>query len=690
MRAMNAPLNPRFPFFLHGGDYNPDQWRHVPGVLDEDFRLFPLAGINSVSVGIFSWTALEPEEGRYEFGWLDDVMDRCAARGMAVVLATPSGARPAWMAQKYPEVLRMNWPESVAPQRNLWSGRHNHCPTSPVYREKVRQIDGALAERYGRHPALAFWHLSNEYSGECRCPRCMAAFRDWLRKKYGSLDALNHAWWTGFWAHGYTDWDQIERIDPCLDGLVVDWRRFVSDITADFVRWEAESIRPHSPDAPITTNLMAFYDGLDYARIAREIDLVSWDAYPQYHERPGETETLAAQCGFAHDYMRSLKPGKPFLLMESCPGPTNWFHHNRLLRPGQHRMKSLQAVAHGSDSVQYFQIRKGRGGAEKFHGAVIDHEGTERTRMFREVAQVGRDLEALRPVLGSLVPSRVAFLFDRESDWAQKASAGPCDAVKQHYFDTAIRHYRPSWKRGIPVDVLNGDASLDGYDLVIAPNLFMLRDGFAERVERFVEKGGTFVATWLTGVVGPTNLCFRGGFPGPLRKVLGVWAEETDYLYDDERNSIECAAGNALGLQGSFGTGTVCEVVHPEGAAVAATYGRDFYAGTPALTVNRFGKGEAWYLATWGDDAFLDAFHGALAARRGLRRALEADLPEGVCANVRENDAGERFVFVTNFASEPRAVDLGPAPRKSLLDGGATVSGTVELPPFGVLVLAEA
>ena len=179
MYAMNAPLNPRFPFLLHGGDYNPDQWRHVPGVLDEDFRLFPLAGINSVSVGIFSWTALEPEEGRYEFGWLDDVMDRCAKRGMAVVLATPSGARPAWMAQKYPEVLRMNWPESVAPQRNLWSGRHNHCPTSPVYREKVRRIDGALAERYGKHPALAFWHLSNEYSGECRCPRCMAAFRDW-------------------------------------------------------------------------------------------------------------------------------------------------------------------------------------------------------------------------------------------------------------------------------------------------------------------------------------------------------------------------------------------------------------------------------------------------------------------------------------------------------------------------------
>ena len=685
---MNAPLNPRFPFLLHGGDYNPDQWRHVPGVLDEDFRLFPLAGINSVSVGIFSWTALEPEEGRYEFGWLDDVMDRCAARGMAVVLATPSGAKPAWMAAKYPEIRRMNWPEDYPPMRMLQRGRHNHCPTSPVYRAKVREMNERLAGRYGKHPALAFWHLSNEYSGECRCPLCLAAFRDWLRRKYGSLDAMNHAWWTGFWSHTYTDWDQVECIDQSVEGLVLDWKRFVSDQTADFVRAEAEPLRRLAPDVPVTTNLMAFYDGLDYARIAREIDLVSWDCYPQYHERPGETEKLAAQIGLAHDYMRSLKPGKPFLLMESCPGPTNWYHHNRLLRPGQHRMKSIQAVAHGSDSVQYFQIRKGQGGAEKFHGAVIDHVGNEKTRMFREVAQVGRDLEALRPVLGSLVPAKVALLFDRESDWAQKASAGPCDAVKHHCFDTVGRHYRPYWKRGIPVDVINGDAPLDGYDLVVAPNLFMLRDGFAERVERFVEKGGTFVATWLTGIVGPTVLCFRGGFPGPLRKVLGVWAEEIDYLYDDERNSIECAAGNALGLAGSFGTGTVCEIVHPEGAAVAATYGRDFYAGTPALTANRFGKGEAWYLATSGDDAFLDAFHGALAARLGLRRALAADLPEGVCANVREGDAG-RFVFVTNFASEPRTVDLGPAPRESLLDGGKAISGAVELPPFGVLALRE-
>ena len=683
-------LQPRFPFFLHGGDYNPDQWRHVPGTVDEDFRLFPLAGVNSLSVGIFSWAALEPEEGRYEFGWLDDVMDRAAARGMAVVLATPSGAKPAWMAEKYPEVRRMTGDGVHEPAREQQCRRHNHCPTSPVYRAKVRAVNEALASRYGRHPALAFWHVSNEYNGECRCPLCLAAFRDWLRARYGSLEALNEAWWTGFWAHAYSDWSQIACIDDSVDGLVLDWKRFVTHQTADFLRAEAEPLRRLAPGVPVTTNLMGFYEGLDYMRLARELDVVSWDNYPQYHERPGETERLAAMTGLAHDYMRSLKPGRPFLMMESSPGPVNWYHHNRLLRPGQHRLKSLQAVAHGADSVQYFQIRKGRGGSEKFHAAVIDHEGSENTRMFREVAQVGRDLEALRPVLGSVVRPRVALVFDRESDWSQKAAQGPLESIKTGYADTVAAHYRPFWKRGVAVDVVDGDSPLDGYSLVVAPDLFLLRDGFASRVEAFVRGGGTFVATWLTGIVGPTGLCFRGGFPGPLRKVLGVWAEETDYLYDDERNSVEFAAGNTLGLSGSFGTTLVCDVVHAEGAETVATYGRDFYAGTPALTANRFGKGEAWYLATRGDEVLLDAFHGALARRLALPRALDAELPEGVSAHLREGEDGARHVFLLNFASAPRAVDLGPAPRRDLLAAGAPVSGAVTLPPFGAMVLEDA
>lgn len=691
---LNPPLamqlHEKFPFFLHGGDYNPDQWRHVPGIVDKDFELFPLAEINSLSVGIFSWTALEPEEGRYDFSWLDDIMERAAARGMAIVLATPSGAKPNWMAAKYPEIRRMGGDGRYEQLREFQHARHNHCPTSPIYREKVRQIDEALAKRYGKHPALALWHISNEFNGECHCPLCLEAFRSWLRTKYGSLDALNQAWWTGFWSHIYTDWSQIECIDGSVDGLKLDWKRFTTEQTADFIRCEADALRHYTPDIPVTTNLMGFYDGLDYARIAREIDIVSWDNYPQYHERPGETETLAAWTGLTHDLMRSLKPRKPFLMMESSPGPVNWYHHNRLLRPGQHRMKSLQAVAHGSDSVQYFQIRKGRGGSEKFHGAVIDHEGSARTRMFNEVASLGRDLKALQPVLGSTVNAKVALVFDRESDWSLKASQGPQEAVRDSYAQTVAAHYRPYWKRGIAVDVVNGDAKLDGYSLVVAPMLFLLRDGFAERIEHFVENGGTFVATYLTGLVNSTGLCFTGGFPGPLRKLLGVWAEEIDYLYDDESNTIDSVDGNSLGLAGKFNASKVCDVVHAEGAETVAIYGRDFYAGSPAITRNSFGKGEAWYIAADGDERFLDDFHGRLAKRLALPHPPVAALPDGVSANVREGKNGEQFLFILNFASEPRNVALtGGNAWCNLLDSDSKCSDEIHLPPFGVAVLAR-
>ena len=258
----------KFPFLLHGGDYNPDQWRHIPGTLDEDFRLLPLAGINSVSVGIFSWAALEPEEGRYDFGWLDEVMDRCAAHGMAVVLATPSGAKPNWMAQKYPEIRRQNPTGScLAPTQELQYGRHNHCPTSPVYRAKVAEMDRRLAERYGKHPALALWHISNEFNGSCQCPLCMQAFRDWLRAKYKTLDALNEAWWTGFWSHAFSDWSQIVAIDKTVEGLDLDWNRFVSDNTASFLADEAAALKSAAPEVPVTTNFMGFFEGLDYNRL---------------------------------------------------------------------------------------------------------------------------------------------------------------------------------------------------------------------------------------------------------------------------------------------------------------------------------------------------------------------------------------------------------------------------------------
>ncbi len=673
------PINARFPHLWHGGDYNPDQWLATPEIIEEDFRLMKLAHINSASVAIFAWAALEPEEGRFTFDWLDDIMERAARQGMAIVLATPSGAKPNWLAAKYPEVRRCTADGQREPQR----GRHNHCYTSPVYREKVAIINRKLAERYRDHPALAAWHISNEYGGACYCPLCKAAFRTWLKRKYGTLDALNAAWWTAFWSHTFTDWEQIDWIDETVNGLALDWRRFVTDQTTDFMRWEIAALKAVTPDIPATTNLMGFFEPLDYWKLAPHLDVISWDNYPAYHDRPDQLR-LAARVSMVHDLNRSLKGGRPFMLMESAPGPTNWMPINRLLRPGVHYLKSFQAVAHGADTVQYFQFRKGRGGAEKFHAAVVDHVGHEHTRMFAEVARVGADLQKLDCLVGAAFPAAVGLIVDWENWWALKGSQGP-SAVAKNYLDWCLSHYIPFWNRGIGVDVINMDQDFDRYRLVIAPSLYLLRPGVAERLAAFVAAGGTLVTTYLTGIADENDRVFLGGWPGPLKDVLGVWAEEIDYLYEDERNRLVMLPNNALGLEGTYAVSDICDVIHAQGATVLATYGADFYAGQPALTVQRFGRGAAYYLAAKAEPAFLDAFYGRLAA--DLPRALATDLPAGVTAQ-RRTDGARDYIFLMNFTADPTVVALDAAAYQDLLSGEA-VAEQVALGPYGVRMLAR-
>ena len=676
------PIIKGFPHMLHGGDYNPDQWLDRPEVIDEDFRLAKLAGVNTWSVGIFSWATMEPQEGRFEFGWLDRIMDRMAANGMKAVLATPSGAKPNWMAAKYPEIRRIQ----AAGARDPQAMRHNHCFTSPVYREKVTIMNTRLAERYRGHAALGLWHLSNEYSGECHCDFCKRAFREWLKRKYGTLDRLNAAWWTAFWSHTYTEWDQIEWIDVYVHGLVIDWKRFVSDQTTDFIRCEAAPLRRLTPDVPITTNLMGTFIGLDYRRLATELDVVSWDNYAMYHDR-ADSPSTGAYVSFVHDLNRGLKGGRPFLLMESSPSATNWMAINKLLRPGIHRLKSLQAVAHGSDSVQYFQWRKSRGSCEKFHGAVVDHVGHERTRVFGDVAEVGRALGKLGDVVGTTVPAEVALIYDWDNRWVLNAVQGPPkeNGVCRLYEEWVQRHYRAFWKQGVPVDVVASTDDLSNYKLVMAPMLYMLQPGVAERLTAFVRGGGTLIGSFLTGIADENDLVFEGGWPGPLRPVFGIWAEEIDYLYGDESNRMVMAAG-VEGLGAEYRVTAACDLIHAEGARVLATYRADFYAGRPALTVNAFGKGQACYMAAYADQAFLDDFYRATAARLGIRRVLSAELPEGVTAQLR-NDGQTDYVFVMNFTAQSRAVEIGAGYRDALEDRPA--GPRLELAGYGAAVLAR-
>ena len=671
------PIIKNAQYFLHGGDYNPDQWiKYKDTIWKEDMRLAKLAGINTLSVGIFSWAALEPEEGRYCFDWLDEILSMMADNNIIAVLATPSAARPAWMSQKYPEVLRVNSDR----QRILHSWRHNHCLTSPVYREKTAAINTALAKRYKDHRALGLWHISNEFGGECHCPLCQEKFRGYLKNRYGSLDALNEAWWTGFWAKTYTDWNQIESPSPrgegCIHGLNLEWKRFTTEQFVDFYLHEIKPLKEITPNVPCTTNFMGTYPGFDSFRMAQVLDVVSWDNYPQW---TGDEKTIdiGIAASFHHDLTRCLK-GKPFMLMESAPSVSNWRPVAKLNRPNVHMLQSMQAVAHGADTVQYFQFRKSRGSFEKFHGAVVDHEGTENTRIFKDAAEVGKRLEGMSAVIGTVTPAEVAIVFDWQNRWALEDAKGFLQS-KTGYLDTVISHYKFFWRHGIPVDIIDSSVIakqnyLDKYRVLIAPMLYMLRPCVADAIDNFVLRGGIFTATYITGQVDENDLCFLGGFPGPLRGTLGIWCEEVDALYPDDRNSLSWNGK-------SYEAFDICELIHAEKAKVLGTYSSDFYAGRPALTVNETGKGKAYFIAARTGEDFLNDFYGMLITDAGIRTALPAELPDGVTAQIR-TDGKTDYVFIMNFSPLPAQVDCG-----ALLSPEAGAREIKKLSPFECVII---
>ncbi len=661
-----------FDQFGHGGDYNPDQWRHIPGIFEEDLRLMKLSHCNLMSVGIFSWAALEPEEGVYDFDWLEKVLDGLHENGVSVLLATPSGARPAWMSQSYPEVLRV----SSARVRNLHGGRHNHCYSSPTYRKFVNRINTALAERFGRHPAVVGWHISNEYGGECHCDLCQNAFRGFLKEKYKTLDNLNHAWWTGFWAKTYTNWGQIESPAPqgeqAVHGLTLDWKRFVTHQTVDFMNAEIEPLRRLTPDLPVTTNMMGTYRGLDYFRFRDVIDVASFDSYPTWGSSRETDEEAAVYMGFCFDLMRGLLR-KPWILMESTPSMTSWQEICKPKRPGMHLLSSMQAVAHGSDTVLYFQWRKSRGASEKLHGAVVDHVGHEHTRVFRDVTEVGEWLQKLTPVLHASVDAQTAVIFDWNNRWALEEAHGP--RHDKQYEQQVVEHYSALRRLGADVDVIDMEQDFTPYKLIVAPLMYMVKPGVAERIEGFVRAGGIFVATYWSGIVDKNDLCFLGGFPGPLRKILGIWSEEIDTLYPGQANGIRMNDGK------TYECGFLCDLLHTEGAQVEAVYTDDFYAGRPALTRNPLGQGEAWYVAARGERAFLNDIYAKLVVRAGV--SLPEKQPAGVLVNRRVKN-GKTFLFVMNFSGAEQRVTL---PAGTDMISGEKTARYATLPVNGLCIV---
>ncbi|MFG1866879.1 beta-galactosidase [Micromonospora arborensis] len=673
---MSLPVTAKVPF---GGDYNPEQWPE--DVWKQDYRLFDTARIDLVTVGVFDWALNQPAEDVYDFSLLDRIVERAGAEGRGICLATGTGAHPAWLAKAYPEVTRTDFEG----RKHRFGQRHNSCPSSPVFRRLSTELARRVGRRYADSPAVVAWHVGNEYGGACYCDLCADGFRDWLRNRYGTLDELNSAWYTTFWSHTFTDWDEIEPPSALTEhwrgpdhtafqGITLDYLRFSSDAMLTNFRDEKAAIRESSPGLPVTTNFMGMYRPIDYHRWATHLDFVSWDNYPPDDES-------AARMALTHDLMRGLKDGQPFWLMEQTPSFTACRDVNPLKRPGLMRLWSWQAVAHGADAVLFFQLRAPRGASEKYHGAVIGHAGRSDTRVFREVAELGAELDRLGPAsLGARTPARVALLFDWDSWWALEISDGPSRLVR--YQQVVLAYHRALWDAGVDLDVVAVTHDLSRYDVVVAPALHLLKGDLPQRLEAVAERGGSVLTTYLSGRVDENDQAFLLDVPGPLGQLMGVRVDEWDARGPEVVNPVRLGAGTD---QVDVEARLLFELVIPQGAEVVGTYQADFYAGTPAVTRNSFGAGDGWYVAAGLDQAGITWVVRQVLARHDVLGPYP-DVPDLESA-VRVAPDGSRLLFLLNHRAEPVEVTARTS-GVDLLTGDQTVAGaSLRLPAYGVVVL---
>lgn len=662
----------KVPGIAYGGDYNPEQWPEE--VWAEDVRLMAEAGVNMVSVNIFSWALLEPSEGEYDFARLDRVLDLLYSHGVAADLATPTAAPPAWFFKAHPEAL----PVDRDGRGLAYGSRQTFCPSSPAYREAALRIARALGERYAAHPAVVMWHVHNEYgchNAECYCDTSAASFRRWLRAKYADdLAALNDAWGTTFWSQWYYDWDEI--IPPRATGAVpnpthrLDWRRFCSDELLALCAAEREVLAEAAPAIPATTNFMVMYnfDALDYWRWAPTLDIVSNDHY--LRSTDPESQIDIAMSG---DLVRSLAGG-PWLLMEHSTGAVNWQPVNRAKGPGELQRNALAHVARGADGIAYFQWRAAKAGAEQWHSAMLPHAGTDSV-IWRDVVALGADLKALAEVRGSTGTAETAIVWDWDAKWALEMPSQPSEAVR--FLEVVRSWYEPLWRAGVAVDFVRPGADLSAYRLVLAPSLYLVDEAGAANLTGFAERGGTLVVGFHSGAVDQNCHVRLGGYPGAFREALGVRTDELFPLLPGQEVALDSGGSGALWS----------ERVRLAGAQAVATYADGPLAGVPAITRHGYGAGTAWYVATLPDAGTLAALLLRIREETDVRPVLDAVLPPGVEA-VRRRGAEADYLFLIDHAGSGAEIAVG-AGAVELLGGKPVLGGSVSVPPGGVAVVRE-
>ncbi|MEU6537513.1 beta-galactosidase [Streptomyces sp. NPDC047000] len=632
---------------LFGGDYNPEQWPEE--VWAEDVRLMRDAGVNSVTLGVFSWAKIEPQPGEREFGWLDRLMDLMHDNGVGVVLATPTSSPPPWLGRLHPDTL----PRDADGRVEWWGGRQHFSHSSATYRRYAAAVTEDLAARYADHPALTMWHINNEYCTADHGDEAAAAFRRWLRDRHGTLDALNTAWGTAFWSQGYDSWDGVlpprhahYRNNPAQ---ILDFRRFTSDMLLECYTAERDIVVRHTPHLPVTTNFMPLWIGQDGWRWAREEDVVSVDLYPDPRDPSG-----AQQGALVQDLTRSQARG-PWMLMEQAAGAVNWRGVNQPKPRGLNRLWSLQAVARGADAVCYFQWRQSRQGAEKFHSGMLSHAGEE-GRTFQEVKRIGAELAALGPeVSGSRVSAEVAVLHDWDAWWAAAQDGRPSTEVDHATVLTAW--HRALWEAHLTADFAHPEHDLARYRLVLAPQLHVLTDAAIDNLLGYVRGGGTLVCGFLTGIADQDDRIRPGGMDARLRDLFGIRTLHEWW---------PLPPGETVGCEGFRGTLWSEEIEAVPGAAETVPYRGGELDGLPAV----LRRDRAWYLSTLPEPDALRELLARIAAGAGVRPVLDG-LPAGVEA-VRRGE----LLFLLNHGREPVTVPV-PGTHRDLLTGAPVTDETV-------------
>ncbi|MGR0220725.1 beta-galactosidase [Agromyces sp. ZXT2-6] len=636
----------------YGADYNPEQWPEE--IWSDDVARMREAGVTMVSLGIFSWSRIQPREGAFDFGWLDRVIDLLHEGGIAVDLATATASPPPWATAQYPEML----PQDEA-GATYWPGsRQQFAPSSPVYRRLAGELVTALAERYANHPGVVMWHVNNEYGCHLDADYSDAArdaFRRWLADRYGSIEALNEAWGTYFWSQRYQSFDEVfpPRKAPYSrnPGQELDFRRFTSDMLLECYLMERELIRAAGATQPITTNFMGAFKPANYAEWAEHMDVISDDAYPD----PNDPESFRA-AAFQRDLVRSLKPEVPWILMEQSTNALNWRPANAPKAPGQMAALSAQAIGRGADGILFFQWRQSRAGSEKFHSAMLPHAGTE-TRTWREAVALGADLAALPelPAGAATRDARVALVFDWENWWAVEASDHPQNSLD--YLAVIQRWYRALHRRHVQVDIVPASRVGEGYALAIAPLLYLLRETDATALTSFVEDGGHLLAGPFTDVVDEIDRFRDGGFATQLGPLCGIRIEDFGALVAPSAPAGEPGEREATfaGDEGLAGVGTLlAEEVHvvADDTRIEASFTAGRRTGDPALTVRETGAGSARYLATIPDEAGTQAVVDRLLAATGVE-PVAAGLPDHVEAARRG-----RLLTLVNHGGPAASVDV--------------------------------